>query len=263
MSDNQNPLLLRLRMPGSTFRMPSHGIFYTNDELDESVKNGEVEVYPMTAMDEIILNTPDKLLSGKALAEIIQRCIPQIKKPFDLLAKDVDFLMVALRAASFGDEMEVPYKHTCDDAKVHTYKVNLQDLIRKTKAVDPTLIAKEYQVTMENGQQVTLKPLSYGDIVDLYQTTAMTKTSDITADEAEHLIINTLVSVIRTVDDIPDRALIREWVANIPLGWKKKLEESAQSVTQWGVDFLVNHRCKDCKEKIQIAITANPVSFFM
>ena len=39
-----NPLLASLRIPGETFRLPSHGLFYTDGELDDSVVNGEVEV---------------------------------------------------------------------------------------------------------------------------------------------------------------------------------------------------------------------------
>lgn len=257
-----NPLLDRLRMPGATFKLPSQGIFYTNGELDESVKNGEVEVYPMTAIDEIIMSTPDKLISGKAIQEVFQRCIPQIQKPADLLAKDVDFLMVALRSVSFGDTMEVTYQHDCEGGLNHTYNVNLQQMIRATKTVDPTLISKEYSHTLPNGQQVTLKPLTYGNIVELYQMTAMTKAQELSEDDAEKLIVNTLASVIARVDEISDREMIREWVAKLPLGWKRQVETTAQSVTQWGVDFTSKQKCKDCKQHMDVHVTANPVSFF-
>lgn len=257
-----NPLLDRLRMPGATFKLPSQGVFYTDGELDASVKNGEVEVYPMTAIDEIVMSTPDKLISGKAIQEVFQRCIPQILKPADLLAKDVDFLMVALRSVSFGDTMEVSYEHDCEGAKNHTYTVNLQQMIRATKSVDPTLLAKEYQHTMPNGQQAVLKPLTYGHIVELYQMAAMTKANDLSEDDAQSLIINTLAGVIKSVDGITDRDLIREWVAKLPIGWKRQLEATAQSVTQWGVDFTSKQKCKDCKKTMDVHVTANPVSFF-
>jgi hypothetical protein len=261
--NNLNPLLDRLRIPGATYRLPSRGIFYDSGELDETVKKGEVEIYPMTAMEEIILATPDKLISGKAITEVFAHCIPQIKKPADLLTKDVDFLMVCLRAVSFGDFMELSYTHDCKNAKDHTYSVDLQQMIRDTKSIDPTTISEEYNVTLPNGQIVTLKPLTYGNVVDLYQTTAMMKEDELSQSEAEELVISTLVNVIRRVDEIEDKEMIREWVKRIPLGWKKQLEHAAQQVSQWGVDFISRHKCRDCGQSLEIPVTANPVSFFI
>lgn len=258
-----NPLLERLRIPGETFRLPSHGLFYESGELSPDVKNGEVEVYPMTAVDEIVLNTPDKLLSGRAIMEVFARCIPQIQKPDQLLSKDVDFLMVCLRMVSFGQFMEVNYHHNCEKGRNNTYSVDMQQMIRETKAIDPTTVKEEFTVTMPNGQVVVLKPMTYGNMVELYQTTALTKTDNISADEAEDLIVSTLVSVIKSVDGNINRVQIREWVMSIRLGWKKMLEKAAQEQTDWGVNFSTRQKCKDCGEELTIFVTANPVNFFM
>ena len=259
-----NPLLASLaKMPGSTFRLPSQGLFYDSGELDPSVKNGEVEVYPMTAIDEIILSTPDKLLSGKAITEVFARCVPQILNPDKLLAKDVDFLMICLRLASFGSTLEIDHKHNCTDAKKHQYRVVLDDMVKSTKSIDPTSLQREYVVTMPNGQVVALKPLTYSNVVQLYQTTALIKGTDLTQTEAEQLVVDTLASVIKSVDDVSDAAMIREWVLNVPLGWKKQLEKAAQHVSDWGIDLVHRDVCRDCGEVIEIPIAANPVSFFM
>lgn len=257
-----NPLLEKLRIPGTTFRLPSQGIFYGEGVLDQSVRNGEVEVYPMTAMDEIIFATPDKLLSGKAISEVFSRCIPQVKNPLALLAKDVDFLMVCLRMVSFGQFMPVTYKHTCENAKEHEYNIDLDALIKASKQIDPTSIASEYTSVLPNGQTVSLKPLTYADIVELYQTTLMMKSDQLTDEDAERLIVSTISSIIANVDGITDKTMIIEWVKKVPLGWKKQVEQAAQEVTQWGVDFTVKRKCQDCKEVTDITVTANPVSFF-
>jgi hypothetical protein len=259
----QNPLLAGLRMPGETFRLPSQGLFYTEGELDDTVTNGEVEVYPMTAMEEIILSTPDKLLSGKAVTEIFTRCIPQIKKPGKLLSKDVDFLMVCLRMVTFGPTMEIAFTHTCENAKEQTYKVSLQDMIRNTRSIDATKINDEYTHTLPNNQVVRLRPMTYEDIVSLFQTTAMTKTDELTEQEAHKLIVDALASVIGDVDGVADKQFIVEWLTKLPLGWKREIEKAAQSVSRWGTEFVTKQVCKDCGEEIQIAVSANPVSFFM
>lgn len=257
-----NPLLSKLRMPGATFKLPSQGLFYENSELSPDVKFGEVEVYPMTAMDEIIFSTPDKLLSGKAIAEVFSRCIPQILNPYGLLSKDVDYLMICLRMVSFEAMMTVLHTHDCDNAKRHSYEVDLNQMLRDSKQVDPTTLKEEYTVILPNGQVVTLKPLTYQHVVDLYQTTALTKRNQLSEEEAMKLIVETLCGVIKSVDTTSDRDQIREWVLSLPLGWKKKIEQTAQKSSHWGVDGIVKKVCLDCNQPIDLYINANPVSFF-
>lgn len=263
MSDETNPLLARLRLPGETFQLPSQGLFYTNGELDDSVSNGEVEIYPMTTIDEIVFSTPDKLLSGKAVVEVFERCIPQIKKPMELLTKDVDFLLICLRLVTFGQTMEVSYDHYCEESKAHTYKIDLQKLVKTTKKLDPTSINKEYNVTLPNGQNVIIQPMKYGAVLKLYDLTALQKTDEaMTQEDAEKMVIIMLSSVIGSVDGISDPVMIEGWLKALNLGWKKQLEQSINGISSWGVDFTVKQKCKDCGEEIILPITANPVSFF-
>lgn len=262
MSTTVNPLLARLRIPGETFRLPSHGLFYKNGELDASVKDGEVEVHPMTAADEIILSTPDKLLSGRAIIEIFSRCIPQILKPRDLLAKDVDFLMACLRLVSFGPQLEVVYKHQCENAHSHTYVVDLPELIKGTRSIDPVAAPSDFMYTVPNGQVVRMKPLTYGAVLELYQTTAMTKQDTQNQSDLEAMIIDALVGVIDQVDDVTDRGFIREWVLGLPISWKREIQLHAQQANEWGCDFITPQICKDCGEAMNVQVSANPVSFF-
>ena len=217
----------------------------------------------MTAMEEVILNTPDKLMSGRAVVEIFSRCIPQVKKPGLLLSKDVDFLMVCLRMVTFGQFMEITFEHDCENAKEHSYMVDLQAMIRETRAIDATKLNEEYVHKTPNGQVVSLKPLTYTDIVQLYQTTALMKSDDLSEEESKKLIVDTLASVIKSVDAVTDKAFILEWVEKIPLKWKRDIQKTAQSISQWGVEFETKHTCKDCGEDITIFVSPNPVSFFM
>lgn len=258
-----NPLMAALRIPGESFRLPSQGLFCETDTLAEDVKNGELEIYPMTAIDEIIISTPDKLLSGKAISEVFQHCIPQIKNASALLAKDVDFLMVCLRMVSFGQFMEVEYTHFCENAKLQTYTIDLQSIIKQTKSIDPTTIAQEYSTILSNGQVVTLKPMTYGDVIGLYQNTMMIKTEEnLEEQDAEKLVIDAIVSIIKDVNGISDKTFIKEWARNISLGQKKQIQEAIQSVSDWGIDMKTNQICKDCGEQIELRVSANPVNFF-
>lgn len=262
-----NPLLDRLRLPGATFRLPSQGIFYTNGELDESVVNGELEVYPLTAIDEIVLSTPDKLLSGKAIEEVFAHCIPQILKPKEILAQDVDFLMLCLRLVSFGQTLDVTFRHDCENSKEHTYSVDMQALVRATKALDPTTLKADYETVLPNGQRVALRPLVYGGVVGLYETTLLVKRNQeqdegMSEEEMQKIVVGTLATLVRSVDGVKDRQQIVEWLTKLPLGWKRQIEELAHNASKWGVDTKIQKRCKDCGEDFETNVTTNPVSFF-
>lgn len=108
----ENPLLKKIEMPGRKFRLPSRGLFYTNGELDESIKDGEIEVLSMTAIDEISLRSPEFLFSGEAIERVFKRCIPDVKNPLRLLSLDVDYLLTALRIVSYGNVLDLNLR--CD-----------------------------------------------------------------------------------------------------------------------------------------------------
>jgi hypothetical protein len=259
-----NPLLAKITLPGQTFKLPSQGLFYT-DELDPDVVDGELEVLPMTARDEILLSTPDKLLSGKAAVEVFARCVPQVLKPMNLLAKDVDFLMICLRLVTFGPTVEVEYTHDCAKAKKHTYVMDIPKLMAGTKLMDPTILMKEYSTVLPNNQKVLFRPMSYQSMLKLYETTVMRK-SDASGEDyqedMENMIADMLTGVIKSVDDISDTPLIKEWALSIPLGWKRQLEQTINSVSDWGIEFEQTDTCADCKKPITLRTTANPISFF-
>ncbi len=122
MENKENPLLSKIQMPGRRFRLPSRGLFYINGELDENVIDGEVEVFSMTAVDEISLRSPEFLFNGEAIDRVFRRCIPEVKKPLKLLSKDVDFLLTALRVVSYGDILDIDLR--CDECQKHQDKLN-------------------------------------------------------------------------------------------------------------------------------------------
>jgi hypothetical protein len=135
MTATSNPLINKIKLPGKKYRLPSRGVFYHSGELDDSVIDGEVEIFSMTAIDEITLRTPDLLYSGEAIDRVFKRCIPQILKPLELVSKDVDFLLTALRVVSYGNEIEVNHKcEKCaekDAEAIHAALAELEKEVRE------------------------------------------------------------------------------------------------------------------------------------
>lgn len=250
------------RLPGETFQLPSQGLFYEDGELDDSVVNGEVHIYPMTGLDEIIFRSPDKLLSGQAINEVFARCIPQIKKCNRLLSKDVDFLLMALRMITYGPEIEIIYTHNCEKAKQQHYMVPIRPLLVATKMIDPTTISDQYNITIQSGQRVKLRPSLFENTIMLYQST-LSSTSDDEMRVMHQRLLDVLTGMIISVDDVTDPKLISEWVTNLPAGWLKDLSTRAKSSADWGVEQIAHIKCRDCGAEVPIEVPINPINFFM
>jgi hypothetical protein len=267
--NSENPLLRKARVPGETFQIPSGGLFYSDGELDETVVNGELYVYPMTALDEIVIKTPDMLFSGKAVQDIFNRCIPQVVKPLRLLAKDVDYLLICLRSISFGDEVTVLHTHDCKDAKEHQYVVSINDFIQRVRRLDSKLLSKEYETKLRDGTTILISPLRYDAIIDMM--TAMDPENDISTEELHELSskqMSQVISKVVTVDQNGDSVevhkpeWIHEWIKTLTLPDLKDIRKAINSLSEWGADTSFERDCPDCGDKTKIVTPLNPMNFF-
>jgi hypothetical protein len=147
-----NPLTAHFRQPAIYFRLPSKGQFW------ESGLNmppaGDIPVYPMTAKDEITLRTPDALLNGQGVIDVIESCCPNIEDAWQMPSIDVDALLIAIRIASYGNEM--PFETTCPHCKEeNNYDV---DLMKILDSIDPP----DYSVKVQHGTvKIKLNPQKY------------------------------------------------------------------------------------------------------
>ena len=123
-----NPLKQYFRRPALYLKLPSKGNFYPEGAIDLP-ENGEVPVYPMTAIDEITTKTPDALYNGVAVTDIIKSCVPAIKNPWLMPAVDLDPILVAIRAASGDGNLEL--ESTCPKcSESSSYGVNLSGVLQ-------------------------------------------------------------------------------------------------------------------------------------
>jgi hypothetical protein len=108
MSSN-NPLQQYFRQPAIYIKLPSAGQFYPPGTLNMT-DTGELPVLPMTAIDEITYRTPDALFNGQATVNVIESCMPNIVNGWAVPAMDVDAILIAIRIASYGHDMEFDTK---------------------------------------------------------------------------------------------------------------------------------------------------------
>jgi hypothetical protein len=89
-------------------RLPSNGAYWEKGSI-EWPANGELAVYSMTAKDELAFKTPDALLNGQAVVDVIQSCIPAIKDAWKTPNIDLDSILAAIRIATYGEKMDVTH----------------------------------------------------------------------------------------------------------------------------------------------------------
>lgn len=153
---NQNPLQQYFRRPAIYLKLPSGGQLYEPGIVDIP-ETGELPVYPMTAIDEITSKTPDALFNGQAMSEIISSCIPCIKKPWEINSIDFDAILIAIKSASGGNDMEISSScPKCEETS--DYAISLVSLLSQLKAGD-------YNKELEVGDLfIHFRPLTYKEM---------------------------------------------------------------------------------------------------
>lgn len=261
MDTPQNSLMTKIKLPGRIFQLPSRAALYTHGEV--SGEEGEVHVHAMSALAEIDLKNPDLLFNGNALTRVFQECIPQIKKPTELYGRDIDALMFFLRLVTYGPNFEIRVKHNCEEAKEHSYVVDIERLIQEIKFLDPTEIEEKFTVVVgdaENQQIVKVHPVKFAHMIKLYQMN-MGKTEFSPADVKKNVVFN-LVSLIQSVDGIEDKKQIEEWVSAITTPMQNRITEAIEKTNEWGPTSTVTLTCKDCQHEMPTDLPLNPISFF-
>lgn len=138
--------------------LPSKGVFY-NDTVLENNQHNQIPVFGMNAVDEIMFKTPDALFSGEATVQVIKSCIPSILDPWQLVGFDIDYILIAIRIATYNDELAI--SSTCRECG--TQNDSVLSLTR--------LISNFQNYQVENSFDIkdltfNLKPLTYKQMTD-------------------------------------------------------------------------------------------------
>lgn len=155
---SNNPLRQYFRQPAIYIKLPSQGRFYPENTLSMP-PTGELPVYPMTAIDEITYRTPDALFNGQATVNVIQSCCPDIKNAWFTPAMDVDTLLVAIRIASYGHDMDFGTK--CPKCG------NESEQVIDLRSVLDHIGVGNYSEGLQSGDmEIFFKPMSYKNLSD-------------------------------------------------------------------------------------------------
>jgi hypothetical protein len=159
MENKTSPLQKYKRQPKLYIDLPSKGVWFPKNQID---KSEELEVYSMSANDEIGLKTPDALYSGLAVKRLIESCIPSIKDAWFVPLRDLDYILAAIRLASYGETIELT--NICPKCETKdTYGLQVQVMLEHLEKANPI-----YEVVINNFK-FKLRPLTYKEITAFQQ----------------------------------------------------------------------------------------------
>ena len=142
-SNQSNPLAGFMRQPKIYIRLPSGGNFWPAGSLI-STETGDFPVYSMTAKDELMLKIPDAVMSGQAVVDVVQHCIPNIKNAWDIPSIDLDVILIAIRLATYGEKMTTPITFGEDIELEYTVDLrNVMDTLMYQITWDPVVPVNE------------------------------------------------------------------------------------------------------------------------
>jgi hypothetical protein len=276
MQPKKNPLAGFYRQPKIYITLPSKGKFYPAGALDVS-SNEQYPVYAMTAKDELMFKTPDALLSGQSTVDLIKSCIPSILDPWLMPSIDLDFALIAIRIATYGDKMEVGSNCPHCNAE-NSYDVDLTAwfgifdnfVYRDTVNIDPLLIhirpysykeiTKTAIKTMEQQrifQIINDDTISDEEKLDRFGK-SFVKLTELTVD-----VIAECITKIDTPDGSEtDKLMIKEFINNCS---KDVFEGIATHVTSMKdqIEFKAQDvECSECKAHFNLPITMDQANFF-
>jgi hypothetical protein len=110
----------------------------------------------MTAIDEITYRTPDALFNGSAVVNVIQSCIPSIKDAWAAPGADINSILVSIRIASFGHDMEI--NSACPACNnIDEYTIDLRVVLNGLQMPD-------YTTPLQEGDlEIAFQPMNYRD----------------------------------------------------------------------------------------------------
>lgn len=280
MSDQEikklNPLANYFRQPKLYIKLPSQGRFYPEGALDKS-EIDEYAVYAMTAKDELMLKTPDALMNGQATTEVIKSCVPAIKNPWRMPSIDLDTVLIAIRIATYGENME--FSSTCPSCS------NVNDLMFNLLGYLDQANAFEYKdEILLPPLKIYIRPYSYKEITQtniktLQQKRIIEIVNDETMPEEEKLekfgesfvmltqltvdVISGCIERIETPEGVvEDQLVIKDFIENSDRATFNSINQRIMELKD--KIALKSHivKCRECEYEHAIDITMDQANFF-
>jgi hypothetical protein len=271
-----NPLFKHFRQPAIYLKLPSQGRFWPDDAIDLP-PTGELPIYPMTVKDEITIKTPDALMNGLGVVEVIQSCCPNIKNAWKTPAADLDAILIAIRLASYGSDMDI--ETTCpkcneensnvidltvllDNYKMPKYvSTTIEDLTFNFKPQAYETINNNNMMVFE--QQKLLDTISRSDLPDEEKT----KQFNLIFPKLTEMNVMSLVYCIESIitdDDkeVNESKYIKEFIENCDRKVYSAIKDKIETIVKSTKPESLNITCPECQETYMSELSFDNANFF-
>jgi len=269
-----NPLKKYFRQPKVFVDLPSKGIYSAPGTISGDTTG--IPVFGMTGMDELIMKTPDALLSGESTVRVIESCCPSIKDAWGISIIDLDLILTGIRIATYGNNMSVT--HTCPNCSaVNDYEVDLGNIVQHFAKVeyDNTIPLKDITIRTRPLDYRTWTEFQKRNFTLQRQVFQVSSLED--EEERQRQIASLYVmladiqreSLLAQIDEvqIPEttvnqREFIQEWLANseqaIYDGLKAQIEKNRKA----GEVPDLKVECPECHTHHEVVVNMDQSSFF-
>jgi hypothetical protein len=277
-----NPLKQYFRQPALYMKLPTLGRWYTNDEVilnDEK----ELSVYGLTAVDDIMLNTPDAMLNGQALENVIKNCVPEVKNVKKLLVPDIEALFLGIKIGTTGGKFNID--KVCPKCQFeNTFEVNCEYLISTMTCIEDS----DTVITINDTLEIHIRPYNLEMrqlfIHKQFEEDRLLKSIDESnkkLDEFEKakILAQSIEKISRITFDLVSKSIesikllkqginvtthndISEWLVNIPKSQADIVINTVNKLNEIGINKNVHVTCNKCKHEWDDQLNFDPVSFF-
>ena len=283
MAKNTNPLQGYLRNPKLYILLPSGGKFSNIESISDVSK--EIPIYPLTSMDETVLRNPDALLNGESMVKVIASCTG-IKDVYNLTSNDVDVILLAIRFATYGNELEI--SSACPECGNENEDVlNIETILETI-----TVLEDRYTVILESGLTCDLKPYTFKDSQraalaafketsdlnnlinnetdELARLTSFNKSflamAELNIDILSNAVMKVMIPATEEIEAITvkNKKHIAEWVRGISKTEADKIIDELNTINNLGIErnALITCSAEGCAHEYETKIEYNPSNFF-
>jgi hypothetical protein len=227
--NQNNPLTKFMRQPKIYISLPSGGKYWPAGSIVVP-ENGQLPVYSMTAKDEMLFKTPDALMNGQAVVDVIQSCIPSIKNAWHTPSIDMDIILVAIRIATYGEKMTlgitIPVTQEEQD-----YEVDLHEFVDKVSnnvwieqlPVGEELILFVRPLTYKHLTNISMKSFetnkiiqiaSNQDLTDKEKLDIVSNSFKVLSDLTTDMMVGTIYKIKIGDTDVTETRFIKEFIEN-------------------------------------------------
>jgi hypothetical protein len=271
----QNPLQEFYRQPKIFVSLPSKGMY--NQVGSISGDPTHLPVCGMTGMDEIMMKTPDALLSGESTVLLIESCCSAIKDAWDMNALDTDLLLTAIRIATYGNNLEI--MHTCSNPECgaeNDYDIDLGTVIdhfsncKFSNSLDiGTLTLKFQPLTYRQSTEFSLRNFQLQQRLAAARGLSDEEQKKVVAELFKELsfIQNDVYSAsIESIDTgktvVTEREFIEDWLKNIDRSVFDKIRDQFNKNKEaWKIPNA-HVKCGECGKEASLSIDLDQTNFF-